>query len=560
MFWRLLLMLLPMFALIKVQAQVLTACPENIGFESGTFANWECYKGLISFSGDQSASSRVRPKITMSLTSPIPGQHSIIKGSGLKDPYGNFSLDAPNGSSYIVKLGNDLTGRGVDRIAYTIKVPSDVESFTITFNYAVVFQNPDHNYEDQPRFTVRVFDVLSETSTDCGSFEFVASGGLPGFSASPKNATVLYKPWAPVSVNLSSYLGKTIRLEFTASDCSHGGHFGYAYIDFNEDCSIPIRGNITCSTSESISLKAPPGFSSYRWFNVDKNINLGIGETLDLSPIPAIGSKIGIEMVPFPGLGCTQTLYTIIQDIGLKINDPLPRCNSVDLTEFSLKEGNSADLTYTYWMDNEAKTPLLNPNQVTKSGIYYVKATSSSNCEIIVPTKVSIIEIPDLHLNLKLKANHPETVDLTSLRLPISDLSYSFWMDAAATIPLKNPERITQTGNYFLKVSTKDECFKVLSLSVEIVVTDMTAPTVFTPNGDHINDVFTIFINDKIKVDEFRIFNRWGEVVYLTRDITNYWNGFRENTEVPTGVYYWVLKGMKNSIPYRKAGNVMLIR
>jgi gliding motility-associated-like protein len=100
----------------------------------------------------------------------------------------------------------------------------------------------------------------------------------------------------------------------------------------------------------------------------------------------------------------------------------------------------------------------------------------------------------------------------------------------------------------------------VLAASVEIYASKLSVPTLFSPNGDQMNDLFTIFINEEIKVSEFRIFNRWGEVVFLTRDINNYWNGFRENTEVPSGVYYWVLKGIVNSKPYSNSGNVMLIR
>lgn len=560
MFRSLALMFLLVFALIQVRGQAITACPENIGFESGTFANWECFKGLLPQTGEKSALPSDQNKISVSPTKPIPGLHTLIKNTGQKDPYGNFPLKSPNGSSNIVRLGNDLTGRGVDRISYTIKVPAGVEFYSITFNYAVVFQNPDHKHEEQPRFTARVFDVATETSTDCGSFEFVASGGLPGFLASTKDRTVLYKPWAPVLVNLSSYLGKTIRLEFTVSDCSRGGHFGYAYVDFNEDCSAPLSGNLTCTSKNTVTLKALPGFASYRWFDAARNIDLGTSETLKMTPAPAVGTKIGIEMVPYPGLGCTQILYTTIQDAVMTIRNPLARCTSVDLTDPALREGNSSDLSYSYWKDSQATIPLLNPEAVSKSGTYYVKGLSSSGCSIVLPTQVSIIELPNVQLDLNFRANYPGTVDLTTRKIPFLDVAYSYWLDAAATIQLKEPERISRPGTYYIKLSSENGCTKVLEARVEIFTSELAVPTVFTPNGDQINDLFTIFINDEIKVSEFRIFNRWGEVVYLTRDITNYWNGFRANTEVPSGVYYWVLKGMVNSKPYSNSGNVMLIR
>jgi gliding motility-associated-like protein len=553
-------MFLLVFALIQVRGQAITACPENIGFESGTFTNWICYKGLLELTDEKTPLEDIKKEVYVIPTSPIKGLHTLIKSSTQKDFYGNFSINSPNGSGTIIRLGNDLTGGGVDRISYTIKVPSDVEFYSIVFNYAVVFQDPNHKLEEQPRFTARVIDVLSETATSCGSFEFVASGGLPGFQVSPKDRTVLYKSWSPVLVNLSSYLGKTIRLEFTTTDCSRGGHFGYAYIDFNENCSIPITGNIVCKDTNAITLKALPGFASYRWFDLARGIDLGTSETLSLSPAPAFGTKIGVEMVPYPGIGCTQILYTSIQEIGMSLQDPVASCISVDLTDQSLKEGNSNDLTYSYWKDSQATIPLVNPQSVSQSGTYYVKGLSSSGCTITLPTQVNIFEFPSVSIDLRFSAKFPETVDLTLRKVPFLNLNYSYWMDVLATIPLHKPENVSRPGIYYIKLSTENGCSTVLSATVEISTSDLSAPNVFTPNGDQVNDLFTVLINEKIKVSELRIFNRWGEVVFLTRDITNYWNGFRENTEVPSGVYYWVLNGMKDSKPYLNSGNVMLIR
>jgi len=67
-------------------------------------------------------------------------------------------------------------------------------------------------------------------------------------------------------------------------------------------------------------------------------------------------------------------------------------------------------------------------------------------------------------------------------------------------------------------------------------------------------------LNEEIKVKRFRIFNRWGDVVFTTPDIENYWTGVKESAQVPTGVYYWVFEGIRNSKPYIKSGYVTLVR
>ncbi len=560
MFKKLLILTLLMLGLQMAQAQIVTECPQNIGFESGTFANWDSFIGEISGTGERFPNAVRPPRVSLNFTGPIPGHHTLIRRSDRRDDYGNFSLNAPNGSEYVVQLGNDLTGRGVDRISYTISVPLNVESYSIIFSYAVVFQNPGHEEDEQPKFTARVFNPLSDRPTDCGSFEFVAQGGLPGFKVSNRDSRVLYKSWAPILVNLSSYRGQTIRLEFTANDCSRGGHFGYAYIDFNENCSIPVTGNITCPETSSITLKSLPGFFGYRWFDEATQTDLGTSDSLIISPVPPIGTKIGIEMVPYPGLGCTQTLYTVIQGMEMNILDPLPRCLAVDLTDIALKVGNSSDLSYTYWRNKQATVPLLYPNMVSESGVYYVKGISSSGCEMILATRVTIIEVPAINFIRTLTANYPETVDLTTAYTPLPELSYSYWMDRAATVPLRTPDRIYKGGTYFIKTISNGACTNISPARVEIQVPEIAIPNAFTPNGDQVNDELTVLINSEIQVREFKIFNRWGEVVYTTPDINNYWTGFKESTQVPTGVYYWVFEGIRNSKRYSRSGYITLIR
>jgi hypothetical protein len=100
---RLALLFLLVFALFQGRAQVFTSCPENIGFESGTFNNWECYRGLLEVTGEKSNNTVITPNISVSPTKPINCLHALIKNTGKKDLYGNFTLKAPNGSNTIIK-------------------------------------------------------------------------------------------------------------------------------------------------------------------------------------------------------------------------------------------------------------------------------------------------------------------------------------------------------------------------------------------------------------------------------------------------------------------------
>src|ERR1700761_5911115 len=203
----------------------------NIGFENGNFDNWECFTGSIDVNGN----------IIVAAGQPTPGRISLIgpESTELRDPYGLFPVNCPNGSKYSVKLGDILdsadpsTTKKADRVTYTFKAPS-VGPYSIIFNYAVVLENPNHLDYQQPKFTAFVYDVTDGKYIDCPSFNFVAGSALPGFKLSTAPGTkgnqIFYKDWSTATIDLRGYLGKTIRLEFTTNDCTLGGHFGYAYI------------------------------------------------------------------------------------------------------------------------------------------------------------------------------------------------------------------------------------------------------------------------------------------------------------------------------------------
>ncbi len=68
-------------------------------------------------------------------------------------------------------------------------------------------------------------------------------------------------------------------------------------------------------------------------------------------------------------------------------------------------------------------------------------------------------------------------------------------------------------------------------------------PNAFTPNGDGQNDLFKPYPFCFIERVEFKVFNRWGEVVFQTTDPNLNWNGTNNNgQELADGVYYYVCR------------------
>lgn len=86
-------------------------------------------------------------------------------------------------------------------------------------------------------------------------------------------------------------------------------------------------------------------------------------------------------------------------------------------------------------------------------------------------------------------------------------------------------------------------------------------PNAFTPNGDHLNDILYVRGERVIKSFVFRVYNRWGEMVFESRDLNSGWDGTYKGQEAPPGVYDYYLEAVcdqeKNFV---KKGNVTLIR
>jgi gliding motility-associated-like protein len=68
-------------------------------------------------------------------------------------------------------------------------------------------------------------------------------------------------------------------------------------------------------------------------------------------------------------------------------------------------------------------------------------------------------------------------------------------------------------------------------------------PNAFTPNGDGLNDYFRILGLPPENITQFnlQIFNRWGQLVFSSKDILEGWDGKLNGEVCPEGDYVWVI-------------------
>lgn len=85
-------------------------------------------------------------------------------------------------------------------------------------------------------------------------------------------------------------------------------------------------------------------------------------------------------------------------------------------------------------------------------------------------------------------------------------------------------------------------------------------PTAFTPNGDNLNDIFTVF-GQYVSGFEMKIFNRWGELLFTTADIQSGWDGTFKGREMPEGTYTFIaFITDRAGRTFKRSGSVLLLR
>lgn len=125
------------------------------------------------------------------------------------------------------------------------------------------------------------------------------------------------------------------------------------------------------------------------------------------------------------------------------------------------------------------------------------------------------------------------------------------------------------TNTYFVTVTDANGCRGVGSTRVEVVKPrGLYVPTAFSPNGDGNNELLTVFGKSRQikRVKVFRVYDRWGELVYEDLDFPvndnqRGWNGQVRGKDAQTGVYVWYLEAVyADGFVESLRGNTTLIR
>jgi gliding motility-associated-like protein len=122
-----------------------------------------------------------------------------------------------------------------------------------------------------------------------------------------------------------------------------------------------------------------------------------------------------------------------------------------------------------------------------------------------------------------------------------------------------------ESGTYIAEVTNEWGCTAEDSVYVRVIEECegdvLFVPTGFSPNGDGHNDFLRVRSIGLQGIDYFRVFDRWGNLVFETNDIEQSWDGMYKGSPVNAGVFVWVVKAIcSNGEETIQKGNVTVLK
>lgn len=121
----------------------------------------------------------------------------------------------------------------------------------------------------------------------------------------------------------------------------------------------------------------------------------------------------------------------------------------------------------------------------------------------------------------------------------------------------------TRDITYQVKVTEEPEgCFALDTIHIRYITgPEIYVPSAFTPNGDGMNDLFRPIPVGIRKMDFFRVYDRWGRLMFETTRYMEGWDGRAKGKQAPAGGYVWMARGEDfNGRTVMRKGTVVLVR
>lgn len=327
---------------------------------------------------------------------------------------------------------------------------------------------------------------------------------------------------------------------------------------------LPPSSTIICEGG-FIELKATSS-TFYQWFKDDVAI---AGATAATYNATAPGSY-HVEFrnsTNCPGLSANRViLTTLVQPIvGFDIN----RSCAGLVSTFSNTSVVAQSLPVTYrWLfgDGDSSSSFSPMHTYGAIGSYVVRLTvTPTQCPQLTRSIQKTINIQSAPSGIRYQPQNAVTgKDLVLQAREFSGARYR-WAPAtglnADTLarPIFN---FTDSVRFLITIQTEAGCIVTDTLQVHLFAEKkIYVPDFFTPNNDGKNDRAYPFLVGVTKLTRFRIWNRWGQLVFQTQKPGEGWDGYYQGVRQPMETYLWMAEGLDidGKIIYAN-GSIVLVR
>jgi len=313
--------------------------------------------------------------------------------------------------------------------------------------------------------------------------------------------------------------------------------------------SISPNGIINACVGASVSLQTSVA-SSYKWYNNGVLIPTVNNNVFDV----VTNGSYYVEL--FNSLGCstisdTVTVsFTSLISIAISADNLLP-CEGDEVIL-------STDKVYPSMIWSNG---INGPTTAAYSTGDYSIVVDSSGCKGYDTISVSFTPNPVIDAGSDVISDCTNGAQFNAVGngtiswLPITDLSSDTIIQ-----PIANPN---VTTTYYLTL-TQGLCSSTDSVKIIVDCSTIYLPSAFSPNEDEVNDYFKASGKEVARFS-LKVFNRWGQLVFESKDINVGWDGKFDGVDCPKGLYAWQVEAYNyNNISIlnrdQKKGVVSLLR
>jgi gliding motility-associated-like protein len=311
-----------------------------------------------------------------------------------------------------------------------------------------------------------------------------------------------------------------------------------AYVEFITTALTTTAETIeVCYNDFPYTLSAPSGYSTWLWDN---------GETTETISVEDDGTYIVSCFVDCGTLVDTITVISIEPQLNLGNDTLICEAQPWNII-ITANDGFSSYVWNTG--DNEQSVTIYEP------GVYSVEANSACGLvtdEIVFTGNPLEGVVVDLGNDTALCFNY--STQSVTLSAP-AGLPVYYWSTGEQTQSIL----VSDAGVYWVIIDNP-LCDDLVDTVQVTTCNDAFVPNAFSPNGDGINDILYIIGLEEGDLLSFSIFNRWGELVFETHDVTTSWDGTHNGKNAPLSVYAWKLEYIKAGVNVIKSGHTTLVR